>query len=795
MTAMNRRPAGLFAWCLALCAGTALAQTTPTPSAAAPKEEIVELSPFEVKPDENRGYVAAETMTGTRVATQIKDLPYTVNVITSEFFEDFAMFQLDDTLTQVGGLTGLDIGGGFNLRGFSSTSQLRDGFYRLGRYGQTNVDRMEIIKGPNAGIYGRTSPGGMVNMISKGPKKKEQQKLTVRGGSFDTLQGTLEATGTFLSPNTSYILIASQFNRAADMDWFHIRENQGFLAVRHDFRNGGRLLVSAEYFMQYRNAPQSAAPIVTDLKNTAANTDDEVVGYATNLARFNAFGPHSELFRGSNTGYLSYDKKLSDVFSVRLGGQIFSANRWDYNQNTGFGAVTINNPTASANLTSTRGATPNRGLILEDGGGVQLDAVARYKLFAGAVTNKTLVTLDFNDYYRYDPTRSSGATAAIAAWTAAGSGRVVALNPDYTPVAPLTYFTSSLEDGGQGALTRYTRRRATVFGGQLRQESHWLDDRLLTYFGVRYDNVKFSELDYLATINGVTGTLAAPVIVKRTVTQTKPNFGALYKVRENLRVFANYSESYFINQTDNPADIANPLYRPETAKGWDYGLKGALFDDRLNYTISGYFIQRFNVRVTNAVESPVGSGNFVTVVQPDGDQEAKGVEVDANWAINRNFAAGLSYSHIKALYTDFGSARPEAIGRNVQNVTPTNGSAYVKFTGTEGRLKGFSANLGVTHISETNTEAPDAGDTVTIIAGVPTVTRTTNQWRLTVPAFTLWNLGVSYRWKQGERLDHTLRLNVNNAFDKDYLKVNKNIGDGRGIYFSYTLAYSGRLKH
>jgi len=129
MTALSRRRAGLSAWCLALSACTALAQTTNKTDAA------VQLSPFEVRATENRGYVAAETLTGTRVATQIKDLPYTVNVLTSEFFKDFGMFQLDDTLTQVGGLTGLDIGGGFNLRGFSSSSQLRDGFYRLGRYG------------------------------------------------------------------------------------------------------------------------------------------------------------------------------------------------------------------------------------------------------------------------------------------------------------------------------------------------------------------------------------------------------------------------------------------------------------------------------------------------------------------------------------------------------------------------------------------------------------------------------------------------------------------------------------
>ena len=786
MIVLQRRLAGLFAWSLALSATIALAQST-TPD---PKEKALELSPFEVKLQPDRGYVASETLTGTRVATQIKDLPYTVNVLTSEFFEDFGMFQLDDTLTQVGGLTGLDIGGGFNLRGFSSTSQLRDGFYRLGRYGQTNVDRVEIIKGPNAGIYGRTSPGGMVNMISKMPRPVDAQQLTLRYGSFDTSQGTLEATGTVGSPHTYYVAIGSQFNRGADMDWFHIRENQGFLAVKHDFDNGGHLLVSAEYFMQYRNAPMSAAPVITDQKNTASNTDDEVIGYAKNLAKYNAFGPNSELNRGSQTGYIAYDKRMSDVFSVRLGGQIFQARRWDYNQNTGFGAITINSTTAANNLISTRGATPNRGLIFENGGGVQLDTVANYNLFGGTVANKTLVTLDANDYYRYDPTRNSAATAALATWSAAGSGRVISLNPDYTPTAPLTYFSSSLADGGQGALSRYTRRRATVFGGLFRQESHWLKDSLLTYFGLRYDNVRFDERDYLATFNGVTGTLTAPNLAKRTVTQSKPNIGALYKVKENFRIYANYSESYFINQTDNPSDIANPLYKPETAKGLDYGIKGSLLNDRLNYTIGAYNIQRYNVRVSDEVESPAGSGNFVTVTQPDGDQKDTGWEADVNWTINRSWSTGFSFGHVKAIYTDFGSARPEAVGRKVQNISPENGGAWLKFSGSEGALKGFSANVGATYVSETNTEAPDAGDTIAFVAGVPTVTRSTNQWKLTVPAFTLWNIGVTYRWKQSAHADHTLRLNVNNVFDKDYLKASKNVGDTRGIYLSYTLGFS-----
>ncbi|HEX2854819.1 MAG TPA: TonB-dependent receptor [Opitutaceae bacterium] len=782
------RPASLLVSSLALLASSVSGQ--PAAARAAQNDEKVELSPFEVRALDERGYVASETLTGTRVATQIKDLPYTVNVITSEFFEDFGMFQIDDTLTQIGGLTGVDIGGGFNLRGFTSSSQLRDGFYRLGRYGQTNIDRIEVIKGPNAGIYGRTSPGGMINMISKAPQRKNQAKLTARYGDFDTTQGSLEATGS-LTPNTYYILTLSHFNRGADMDWFHIRENQGMLSVKHHFANGGRLLLSAEYFMQYRNAPMAAAPIVTDQKNTASTADDEAIGYAKNLARYNAYGPNSELERGSNTGLITYDRKLNGIFSMRLGGQIFQARRWDYNQNTGFGAVAINSTSATGSLRSTRGATPNRGLIFEDGGGVQADVVANYPLFKNVV-NKTLVTVDFNDYYRYDPTRNSGAAAAIASWTAGTSGRVILLNPDYSPTAPLTYFTSSLDDGGQAALTRLTRRRTTVFGGQFRQESHWMQDRLLTYFGARFDSARFRERDYTATVNGVPSTLASPYTIDRTVKQTKPNVGALFKVRPNFRIYGNYSESYFVNQTDNPADIGSIYYKPETAKGYDFGFKGSFFEERLNYTIGGFYIERFNVSVSDSVETPPGSGSFVTVTRREGDQLDRGIEADVNWKISPNLSTGLSYGHVNAIYTDFGSAFPSAIGRDVQNISPTNGSVYLKFDGRTGRLKGFSANLGVTYVSATPTEAPNAGDAAAGANGIQPTT-STYQWKLRVPSYTLWNLGLSYNWGSKERFSHTVRLNLNNVLDRDYLKVNKTFGDPRGIYLSYTLGAAHSL--
>jgi iron complex outermembrane receptor protein len=169
---------------LLTCLAAHLAAADGPAPAPRSNDDAIRLSDFTVTADSDRGYAASETMSGSRVATRIIDLPYTVNVLTSEFFSDFAIFDLNDSLTQIGSFTGLSGGGGFTLRGFSSSSQLRDGFFRLGRYGSSNVDRIEIIKGSNAAIYGRTSPGGMLNMISKEPRSQPGARVTVNCGSY-----------------------------------------------------------------------------------------------------------------------------------------------------------------------------------------------------------------------------------------------------------------------------------------------------------------------------------------------------------------------------------------------------------------------------------------------------------------------------------------------------------------------------------------------------------------------------------------------------------------------------------
>lgn len=787
-------------------AGRTYAQTTTTVSTPEkPSNETIMLSEFSVTASEDRGYVASETMTGSRINTKIVDLPYSVVNLTNEFFEDFGVLELDDSLTFIGGFTGLNIGGGFNLRGFSSTSQLRDGFYRLGRYGESNIDRIEIIRGPNAAIYGRASPGGMVNMISKQPKTHAQQSLAFTFGSYNQRREKLETTGPLFQSSlgkTYYVLTLSQFERNFDGQYAHTRNNELYGAVRHDFNDGSHLTVTAEYFLNVRHAPNSSPPIVSVSRtatpdNSATST---VIGYATNLAKYNAFGPNSELNRGSDTFTAVYDKRINDIWSLRLGAQDFRARRWDYNQNTGWGGITIN-PATPTNITTARGATPTKGLIQEDGGGFQGDIVAHYFLANHKLDNKTLLTFDFNDYYRWDPTWNFAPTTnpTIAAWSTVPAGsptgtlppRTVALNPDFTPIGTVQYFPSWFQ-WGQETLNRLTRRRTTSLGGNLKQQTTLLDDRLITFAGLRYDAVRFLGWDRLASpalpSYGIPGTFN---MVHRVEHQAKPNVGFNYRAVGGLHVYGSYSESYFVDQTNNINAISSTEFKPETAKGWDYGIKGSYLNERLNFTLGGYYINRYNVNVTDSVETPFGSGTYVNVVRNDGNQLVRGWEADFSWRATDALTLGGSFADVNSKYTNFGTKFPEAVGRSVNGVSPQNGSIYAKYNFADGRLKGLSLNVLTSYVSSTPSETPNAGDTISA-SGPPVVTGSTYQWKLRTPSYEIWNFGVHYRLPRAPHgIDQEIGVNLNNAFDKFYLRTGKTLGDSRTLLITYTIGRGG----
>ena len=805
---------------LILAANAAYAQ------APASEDTTIKMENFQVSAAPAHGYSASETMTGSRVNTKIIDLPYSTVNLTDQFFKDFGTNILDENLTQIGGLTALSIGGNFILRGFNSTSQLRDGFYRLGRYGASNIERVEIIRGPNAAVYGRTAPGGMVNFVSLQPKKQNSQEIFILNGTYDQRQEQLKATGSVdASHKTYYVVSLDQTERRFDGQFDHIRNNEGYLAVKHDFSNDSHLLVSAEYFLQVQHAPQASAPAIfatvaavpvgTPGEPAGNTATTHAIGYDTALAGVNAYGPHSELNRGNISYTGEYDKTFNDVWSMRAAVNNYRSRRYDFNDSNSpwLNAVTLNAAGVPANIVR---PNPVKGLIQEDGGGVQADLLAHYFALNHSVENNSLLTVDFNDYYRYDPTWLVAHDAAFAAWTTGGQASVplVAVKnklgqTNYVPSGPIPYYNEGFVWGGE-SLTTLTRRRTTSVGGNLKQQMYLFHGRLILFAGLRYDAVRFNQRDYTVQFPNV-GYPSNPNgtgQVRRYFHETKPNFGFNAQVVKNLHVYGSYSQSYFVDQTSRPAVIAgwsavaatktvpahfiSDPFQPETAKGYDYGIKGSFFNERLNFTLGGFYANRYNVTVTDVVFDPI-SGTTSTESRPDGDQVDKGAEFDLNWLPTDNLSLTVSAAEVNAKYTNFGSNFPEVVGRSVNFVSPENGSVSGKYTFSSGPAKGLDVETSVTYVSSTPSELPNAGDS-NIVNGVALTH--TDQWTLRTPSSTIWTFGVHYvlpwQWKH---IQQTVGFTVKNAFNKYYLKYGSaaqltNVtGDGRQFIVTYDIAH------
>ena len=221
-----------------LCQGSVIAQSTPSPETNDAEEEIIRLSPFQVVESEDVGYRATNTTSGTSLNTPIKELPMTIQVVTGEFMSDIGATDFTEALAyssvvytdsqeaaggsntananEGGGSAERSVSAGarenrfanvVTIRGFDVPFQTRLGF-RVGGFVVTpttnialgglldsvNMDRLEVVKGPNSLIYGVGVLSGIVNAIPKRPSSKPTFELAASAGSYGFLRGTLDAS-------------------------------------------------------------------------------------------------------------------------------------------------------------------------------------------------------------------------------------------------------------------------------------------------------------------------------------------------------------------------------------------------------------------------------------------------------------------------------------------------------------------------------------------------------------------------------------------------------------------------
>lgn len=178
-----------FAFTFALWPGCLLrAQVAPAPSPARPTasnsvttaagETVVELSPFVISSDSETGWVATQTLGGSRMKTDFKDLAQPMEVLTMDFMRDLGVNSFEQAViysTNIEGPAEIVDGDGTGfgvfqprnntrVRGLTGATLSRNFFEAGMPTDNYNLDRVTIARGPNAILFGLGSPSGIVDV-------------------------------------------------------------------------------------------------------------------------------------------------------------------------------------------------------------------------------------------------------------------------------------------------------------------------------------------------------------------------------------------------------------------------------------------------------------------------------------------------------------------------------------------------------------------------------------------------------------------------------------------------------
>ncbi|MEO7414830.1 MAG: TonB-dependent receptor plug domain-containing protein [Opitutaceae bacterium] len=204
-----------FALTSALCLVTGARLAAQVIPATAPKEEEkpVVLSPFVVDSSEDTGYSAKDTIAGTRIRTELKDVGSAISVITAKFLQDTNSRSAEELLvyttgTEVAGQGGNFLGQGdgavltgtnrtspisnTRVRGLAEADNTRDFFLSDIPWDSYNVGRVDLQRGANSILFGIGSPAGIVNSSLNTAAFKDSNKVEYQFGTFGTQRASAD---------------------------------------------------------------------------------------------------------------------------------------------------------------------------------------------------------------------------------------------------------------------------------------------------------------------------------------------------------------------------------------------------------------------------------------------------------------------------------------------------------------------------------------------------------------------------------------------------------------------------
>ena len=759
----------------------------PTPSISAQQnasEDVIALNPFEVRAASETGlWTVNQSSGGTRVAVPVRELPFSLEVVTTKMMDDFIISDLGEVLSQVGNVSQMEsytgAGSGQSVRGFSQYYQLRNGFYRNGVIDKTLVSRVEVIKGPYAAIYGRGEPGGVVNYISKRPAfGRNFGKLLLEVGENESQRGQLEHN-LALGSQTALLLAGSYAERKFDQ-MFTFERTRNFGAVLLQ-RIGSQTELTLEYEAMFRrnNRGRPVIDVQIDGRDPSDGTTNKIVGgYAYDFMKqygwVNTLGPTTYSDRTIDTFNATLTHQFSRDLALRVAyNDSKTTQDYDY---TAFGGSTILvNPTTRQFTRWGTVPAPFWRQLPADVKNLQADLTANFQ--TGQVKHSTLLTFDYSNLIQgYVSERAARGNAADV-YTVTYTGT----KPNYATDAgslhgprtdPIPIFNTAISYRGTPQYYTWLAENRTqefdITGVFLMHRARLFNDKLLLMAGGRYDTAETTNVNRLSpdkvTVTGRSETK---------VDDFTYNFGLNYYPVAKTVLYGSFSTSF------NPkGDIYTHTGQPmpnERGEGFEFGVRTQLLHERFDVGLTYFQIERQNIRVANpdfdsTVDTPLEKPQFIA----GGLDRSKGYEFSANGKLTDSLSVRLSVGTADARYIKSLDAYRE--GWKLPRTPEWNYAVGGSYGVARGVLKGLSLNASWRAWSSYRLQD---------VAPSPTNLR----YKLRADQAGVLDLAAGYGWRSGSRLKHTVRVAVKNVMDEIFVEGSGYFSLGRQVTASYSLEY------
>jgi outer membrane receptor protein involved in Fe transport len=256
-----------------------------SPNPTQTKDGVVTLSPFDVNADDEKGYAASSSLSGTRLRSSLEDISGSVSVVTKQQLEDTASIDINDifqyevgtqgtaqyTNTANDGRSGNDAQdntqgnptGSNRMRGLSQANIAVGGFTASSSIpiDTYNISAVEISRGPNSNLAGLSDAGGTVNLITNGANlSRETTGATLRGDSYGGFRTTIDINRPIirnkLALRFSAVYNETGYVRKPSVD----RTNRQQMALTYAPFRTTRISASVEGFHEWAQRANSLTP-------------------------------------------------------------------------------------------------------------------------------------------------------------------------------------------------------------------------------------------------------------------------------------------------------------------------------------------------------------------------------------------------------------------------------------------------------------------------------------------------------------------------------------------------------